>query len=269
MLDAVLLVLRETLEAALFISLLLALGGHLGLRRGWAGVAVPVGLLASWVLSLVAGRVSDAFDGTGQELLNAALYAIAIVCFVALNTLLVPLLAEVPGSNATPSNRSATAIQLLFIAIVTCSMAREGSEVWIYLSSFSGTPDAMSAAVAGGLIGTGIGLSLCALIYYAFSFLRRIAFLHLFFVLVTLVAGGLSMQLAKQGLQIGWLDSGKALWDTSWLVSERTWFGELLHALFGYDANPDATQVMFYIGTLLAVALGAVLQLWRRRTEHA
>ena len=271
MLDALMLVLRETLEAALFISLLLALGGHLGLRRRWARVAVPLGLLASWALSRIAGSVADAFDGTGQELLNAALYGTAIVCFVALMALLVPLLARSARDAATvpPLQLHATVFHVLFVAIVTCSMAREGSEVWIYLSSFTGVPGAMSAAMTGGLIGTGIGLSLCALIYYAFSFLGRATFLRLFFVLVTLVVGGLSMQLAKQGLQIGWLDSGKALWDTTWLVSERSWLGEFLHALFGYDANPDTTQALFYSGTLLAMALGVALQVWRRRVTHA
>ena len=271
MLDAVMLVLRETLEAALFISLLLALGGHLGLRGRWARVAVPLGLLASWVLSRIAGNVADAFDGIGQELLNAALYGMAIVCFVALNTLLVPLLARPTrdAAGVAPLQVPATAFRALFVAIVACSMAREGSEVWIYLSSFTGAPGAMSAAVTGGLVGTGIGLSLCALIYYAFSFLGRTTFLRLFFVLATLVVGGLSMQMAKQGLQIGWLDSGRALWDTSWLVSERSWLGEFMHALFGYDANPDATQVLFYIGTLLAVMLGGALQVWRGRAPHA
>jgi high-affinity iron transporter len=268
MLDAVMLVLRETLEAALFISLLLALGGHLGLRGRWAWVAMPLGLLASWVLSRAAGSIADAFDGTGQELLNAALYATAIGCFIVLNTLLVPLLAR-GAPMAQPPRVHATTFRVLFVAIVSCSIAREGSEVWIYLSSFSGVPDAMAAAVAGGLIGTGIGLSLCALIYYTFSFLGRGTFLRLFFGLVTLVVGGLSMQLARQGLQIGWLDSGTALWDTTWLVSERSWLGELLHALFGYDANPDATQVLFYAGSLLAVVVGVTVQVWRRRPVHA
>ncbi|MBB5206523.1 hypothetical protein [Chiayiivirga flava] len=269
MLDAVMLVLRETLEAALFVSLLLALGLHLGLRGHWARLALPLGLLGSWLLSRFAGDIADAFEGTGQELLNAALYAAAIACFIAVNTLLVPLLAR-PDRDAGPAPSppvQGIAYRVLFVAIVTCSMAREGSEVWIYLSSFVGVPDAMSAAVTGGLVGTGIGLSVCALIYYAFSFLGRTTFLRLFFVLVTLVAGGLSMQLAKQGLQIGWLDSGRALWDTSWIVGERSWLGEFLHALFGYDANPDATQVMFYAGTLLAVAAGFALQTWRRRAH--
>jgi high-affinity iron transporter len=259
MLDAVMLVLREVLEAALFVSLLLALGLHLGLRWRWERVAIPLGLVASWLLSQAAYPLAEAFDGVGQELVNGALYATAILSFIALNALIVP--AIVGRRPATPSNHRAATV--LFVLIVVCSMAREGSEVWIYLSSFVGAPAAMSAAVTGGLIGAGIGLSLCALVYYAFAFLRRRTFLIVFFVLSTLVAGGLSMQLAKLGLQIGWLDAGRAIWDTTWLVDERSWLGQLLHALFGYDANPDALQAAFHAGALLAVAAAASIQLVR------
>ena len=267
MLDAVMLVLREVLEAALFVSLLLALGARLALPWRWERLAIPAGLLASWASSRMAAQVAEAFDGTGQELLDAALYSIAILCFIALNTLLVPILAARGARQPPPA--PAPALYLLFVAIVTCSIVREGSEVWIYLSSFAGAPDAWSAAVMGGLIGAGIGLSLCALVYYGFSFLPRRAFLALFFALVTLVVGGLSMQLARLGMQVGLLDSGAPLWDSSALVAERSWLGQLLHALFGYDANPDPTQATFYGAALLAVAGGAILQLARGRHRHA
>jgi high-affinity iron transporter len=265
MLDAVMLVLREVLEAALFVSLLLALGARLGLPWRWERLAIPAGLLASWGSSRMAAQLAEAFDGTGQEVLDAALYSIAILCFITLNTLLVPILA----ARSTVRPPPARALYVLFVAIVTCSMVREGSEVWIYLSSFTGAPDAWSAAVMGGLIGAGIGLSLCALVYYGFSFLPRRAFLALFFVVVTLVVGGLSMQLARLGMQVGLLDSGPPLWDSSALVGERSWLGQFLHALFGYDANPDTTQATFYGAALLAVAIGAALQLARGRGRHA
>jgi|CXWL01.1.fsa_nt_gi high-affinity iron transporter len=259
MLDAVMLVLREVLEAALFVSLLLALGARLGLPWRWGRVAIPLGLLASWLASHFAYDVAAAFDGTGQEYLNALLYIVAVVSFIALNTLLVPSIRQ--GRSAPPLNRPA--VYTLFILIVSSSMAREGSEVWIYLSAFVGVPAAMSAALMGGLIGTGIGLSLCALVYYAFSFLERQHFLVSFFVIATLVVGGLSMQLAKLGLQIGLLESRQPIWDTNAWISERSWFGQFLHALFGYDANPDTIQAVFYLTSLLTVAISAALQ-WQR-----
>jgi high-affinity iron transporter len=266
MLDAVLLVLREVLEAALFVSLLLALGVRLGLAWHWERVAIPLGLLASWLLGRTAGAVAEAFEGTGQELLNAALYFSAILSFVAIDTLLVPAIAGRQHAAAAKPR----VWYGLFVLIVVGSMAREGSEVWIYLSSFVGDPSAMSAAITGGLIGTGIGLSLCALVYYAFFFLGRRTFLVTFFVLAMLVVGGLSMQVAKLGLQTGWLDSGRPVWDTSWIVSERSWLGQLLHALFGYDANPDSVQASFYLAALLAVGVGAAVQWVRHRgPNHA
>ncbi len=266
MLDAVMLVLREVLEAALFVSLLLALGERLGVRSRWALGAIPLGLLASWLLGLFAAPLSEAFDGTGQELANASLYLLAIASFVVLNVLVAP--AVVDRRDDVPRLRARSAMSALFVLIVACSMAREGSEVWIYLSSCVGAPTAMSAAVMGGLIGTGIGLSVCALVYYGLSFLGSRTFFVIFFVLATLVVGGLSMQVARLGLQIGWLDSGAPLWDTTWLVSERSWFGQLLHALFGYDANPNRLQVAFYVGALLAVGIGATWRVAQRR-EHA
>ena len=76
MLDAVILVLREVLEAALFVSLLLALGSQLQLGGRWAWAAIPLGLAGSWALSRFATPVAESFDGTGQELMNGALYAV-------------------------------------------------------------------------------------------------------------------------------------------------------------------------------------------------
>lgn len=264
MLDAVMLVLREVLEAALFVSLLLALGTQLQLRGRWERVAVPLGLVASWALSHHAPAIAAAFDGMGQELVNAVLYAVAILCFISLTALLVPVLRAGPE----PRQVSRAMFLVCCILIVAGSMAREGSEIWIYLSSFQDEPAALSAAAMGGLIGAGIGLGLCILVYYSFAFLPRRTFLWLFVVLAALVVGGLSMQLARQGLQTGVLDSGRAVWDTSALVSERSWLGQFLHALFGYDANPDATQVRFYFGALLAMAVAAATR-FLPRTEDS
>lgn len=258
MLDATVLVLREVLEAALFISLLLAVGHQFGLRWPWARFAVPLGLAASWLLSHFAIDITMALDGLGQELANALLLGVAIASFIALAALLAPRMRR----GAIDASVNPMVFHACSITIVAASMAREGSEVWIYFSSFVDAPASMSAALMGGLIGTGIGLSLCALVYYAFSFMPRRAFLVLFFVVATLVVGGLSMQLAKLGLQTGLLDSGLPVWDTNAWVSERSWIGQLLHALIGYDANPDRVQVGFYFGTLLAMAAATGFRLF-------
>ena len=142
MLDATILVLREVLEAALFVSLLLALGNQFQLRWRWERLAVPLGLLTSWLLSHFALNVAMAFDGIGQELANAALLIVAIASFITLAALLAP---KLKGRDSTEC-LNAMIFHACCITIVAASMAREGSEVWIYYSSFSDSPSAMSAS---------------------------------------------------------------------------------------------------------------------------
>jgi len=277
MLDSVLLVLREVLEAALFISLLFALCSKLGLSRRWGTAAIVGGLLCSWLLSHFAYAIAEAGEGIGQELVNALLYAVAILCFMLLNAILLPKMLLPPTQTARMQEgliaqglTQSKAIYALSALVVACSIAREGSEVWIYLSGFSLDWEALASALIGGLVGAGIGVSLGSLVYYGFAFMRDRYFFPLFVGLTSLVTGGLAMQVAKQFMQIGWLDSGRPIWDTTWLVNERSWFGEMLRALFGYDANPDRTQAMCYFGVLaLSLLFIGGNWAWQRRAAHA
>lgn len=264
MLDAVLLVLREVLEAALFIATLLALGRKLGLRSVWVWPALTVGLAGSLLLSDQAVAIAEAFEGSGSERLNAILFLCAIGCFVAINWLLWPELRDRLAGRTPTDQPTRPLLASLFGVVVAASTMREGSEVWIYLSAFDGQSGALAGALMGGLIGAGLGVSIGVLVYYLFDFQPRGRVVPLYMLLATLVAGGLSMQFAAQLMQMGWLDSGLAVWDSRWLVDERGWPGEFLHAAFGYDANPDRTQLACYLLVVVLVLLGGVWDWWRR-----
>lgn len=269
MVDAVLLVLREELEAALILSLLLALSSKLQLSFRWSFFALAAGVLGSWLLAHYAYDIADAMEGTGQELLNAALYSAVILCVIFLGLLILPL-AFKPGLNATIVSRARAVnhhplLFSLFIIIVSFSLAREGAEIWIYLSSYIHQPDVLSSALIGAAIGAGIGMSLGAITYYVFAFMAKKYFLPIFLVVITLLAGGLSMQIAKQLMQIGLLDSGAPLWDSSFLVNEHSWLGELLYALVGYDSRPTPIQGLFYLLTVAPILLACIWHAWRLR----
>ena len=268
MVDAVLLVLREVLEAALIISLLLALSYKLHLRFSWSLTALLLGFIGSWLLAQYTYEITDAMDGTGQELLNAALYFAVVVSVILLGLLILPLAfsplrTNAPASLAHGINNSL--IYSLFIIIVSFSIAREGSEIWIYLSGFANQSATLSSVYIGAAIGTGIGMSLGAITYYVFVFMREKYFLPVFLVVITLLAGGLAMQIAKQFMQMGWLDSTTPLWDSSFIVNEHSWLGELLYALLGYDARPAPIQVIFYLLTIAPILLCSAWNLWRLR----
>ncbi len=266
MVDAVLLVLREVLEAALILSLLLALSSKLQLSFRWSFFALATGLLGSWLLAHYAYAIADAIEGTGQELLNAALFCAVIISLILVSLLILPLAFKPISPIQTPSRTIVInhhqLIYGLFIIIVSFSLAREGSEIWIYLSGYTHNPDALSSALIGAAIGSGIGMSLGAITYYVFAFMPKKIFLPIFLVVITLLAGGLSMQIAKQLMQIGLLDSGAPLWDSSFLVNEHSWLGELLYALVGYDSRPTPIQGFFYLLTVAPTLLACI---WHKR----
>lgn len=271
MLDAVLLILREVLEAALILSLLLALSNKLQLNYRWSFIALLLGVAGSWLLAHYAYDIADAMDGTGQELLNASLYAAVILSVVVLSLLILPLAFSAKKDIAiTHHSRFANRRGLLyglFIIIVSFSLMREGAEIWIYLSAFGHQGDAMSSALIGAAVGAGIGMSLGAITYYVFAFMRHGYFLPVFLLVITLLAAGLAMQIAKQLMQIGLLDSGTPLWDSSFLVDEHSWFGELLYALLGYDSRPAPVQGFFYLLTVAPILVAFVWHRWRLRVS--
>jgi high-affinity iron transporter len=256
MVDAVLLVLREILEAALIISLMMALSHKLKINYSWFYLALAGGVIGSWALAQYAYDIAGLFDDIGQELLNAMLYLIVILSLISLSLLILsPVLLSVQGKMAhgIPAligNRHYYLFNILFITIVSFSVMREGAEIWIYLSGFKQQPNILYPALIGAVIGAGI---VGALVYYLLVFIPVRFSLLLFLLIMTLLVGGLSMQIARQFMQAGLLESSSPLWDTSFLVSEQSWLGELLYALLGYDAKPTKVQIVFYLLAIMPV----------------
>jgi len=48
---------------------------------------------------------------------------------------------------------------------------------------------------------------------------------------------------------------GRTMWDTSWLLSEGSIMGKLMHTLIGYTERPTELQLVVYVGTLFAMFL--------------
>ena len=254
LLNSVILVLREVLEAAVLVSVLLALSRSLGQRLHWVAWALPLAVLGSLWFAASMDTLTDALDGAGQEVANAALQLMVFACAVA-----VIFLEGVWRTGRWP------AMCALMLAAVTLALVREGSEIWIYVSGFAAAPDLREAVLAGSVIGAGIGVSLGILLYSSLMALppdwRRAACL----VLLALVGAGMVMQATMLLEQVDWLEAGRPLWDTSFLVSEASFTGELLYAVVGYEATPSAVQVMLYCASLaIAVAAFVVSRLMRR-----
>ncbi|HEY8940248.1 MAG TPA: FTR1 family protein [Cellvibrio sp.] len=271
MVDAILLILREVLEAALIITMLLVMSRKLSIAFSWIIPALVLGVLSSWLLAHYAYAIADALNGTGQEWINALLYLSVIVSFIVIASIIAPLIFNTPAliQYLLPTKDSIKPYRkLLFCSVfaVGLSLAREVAEIWIYVGGFLHQRDLLQSALIGGAIGIGIGISLGVITYYLLVFISARKFLKILFIFFILLCGGLSMQVARQLLQIGILNSAAPLWDTSHIINEHSWLGELLYALIGYDSSPNAIQVIFYWIAVMPLLL-VLLWNWHRRAR--
>ena len=72
MLAAALIVFREVLEAGLIVGVVLAATEGVAGRGRWIAGGVATGLLGAGLVALFAQQLSDAFQGSGQAVFNAA-----------------------------------------------------------------------------------------------------------------------------------------------------------------------------------------------------
>lgn len=255
LLNSVIIILREVLEAALIISVLLALSEKLNISRSWLVGALLLGLVGSVVYAINISQISMAMEGVGQELVNACLH-ILIYSFIAV--LVVSL-------------RSISYRRIMVISMLSCvalATVREGSEIIVYISGFVSVPELFYPVVIGSIVGTGIGVSVGVFFYYLISNMSLKKGILLALVILILIAGGMVSQATQLLIQADIIISQQALWDTSSFISERSLIGQMLYALIGYEATPTPIQVVLYISSLI-IMIGLSLNTLRyRRLEE-
>ena len=203
------------------------------------------GTLGAAICGFNIDRVTELYDGVGQELLNASLQLsiFALLCGVCVSAVLLLRGFRLP-SKLLPA---------LMAASVILAITREGSEIMIYLSGFLQVSDQWTSVLTGSVIGAGIGVSVGAVFYFALMTLNpRLAALA-GAALLSLVSAGMTLQATELLIQADWLPADYPLWDTSSLVSEQSVAGQLLYALIGYEATPTALQLGSYLAALVVI----------------
>ena len=79
MLGALIIVFREVLEAGLIVGIVMAATRGVAGRGRWIMIGIGAGIIGAAVVAMFAGAISQAFQGSGQELFNASILATAVV----------------------------------------------------------------------------------------------------------------------------------------------------------------------------------------------
>jgi high-affinity iron transporter len=253
------LTLREGLEAALIIGLLLGTLKKLGQteyqRTVWFGAAsaaflsVFVGIFLNMIGASLEGRTEEIFEGITMLLAASLLTWVILWMRTRSKKINQKLAADVTGI-VSEKNRLAL-FMLAFISIF-----REGLELAFFLS-------AVSLTAGGPSLLLGASLGLAAVVVVAVLLFRSLLRLNLnrFFQITSMIlvffAAGLVAHGVHEFNELGFIPPLiEHLWDFNPILDEKSSLGELLKALLGYNGNPSLTEVFSYLLYLILLGVG-------------
>ena len=269
MLATLVIVFREVIEAGLVIGIVLAATKGVPGRGWWVALGVAGGLLGAGVVAGFAGELGTLFQGSGQEIFNAVILSAAVVMLAWHNVWMARQGAAIArdlravGDAVAAGRRSLGALAI----VVGVAVLREGAEVVLFLYGIATSGgDSAAMMLTGGALGVLSGAGLAAVIYLGLLAIPASRLFAVTTTLITLLAAGMACQAVAFLQQDGYLQGmSTPLWDTSWLLSQGSLVGRMLHSLVGYTDSPTGAQLIAYLA-VIAIIVGLMRFTGRRPT---
>jgi high-affinity iron transporter len=258
MFAAFLITLREGLEAALIVGIVLSALRKLGhadrTKSVWAGVLAAIAV--SVIAGLVLNTLGVAFEGRGEEIFEGLAMLLAagvltwMIFWMQRQGRLIQTELESDVRHAVSSDSKWALFSLAFVAVV-----REGIETALFLTAAALSATPMQTLV-GGALGLLVAVALGWLIFAAGKQLNVRAFFRITSVSLLFFAAGLVAHGVHELQEAALLPTVvEHVWDTNPVLDENGTLGTFLKALFGYNGNPSLLEVISYIVFLVAIGL--------------
>jgi len=264
MLSTLIIVFREVLEAMLVVGVATAAAREVNIATRWIYGGVLGGLLAAVTVAVFADSIAASIQGMGQEIFNASILISA--------SLLMAWTAIWMGKHGREVSKrirqtchdvqGSDAAKLVLAIVVGLAVAREGSEVVLFLYGVAaaGASNA-SEMLSGGVIGVVLGVLVAMGLYRS---LVHIPMRHVFLVVtcfIVLLSAGMASQGIAYLVMVDELPAwGQPIWNTSHIIPEQGLLGQVLQALMGYDDHPSGMQVFVFLLVLSLTWLAIYLQ---------
>ncbi|MEO9254382.1 MAG: FTR1 family protein [Tepidiformaceae bacterium] len=249
--------LREGVEMALIVAILLGYLRSIGQRQHFREVWIGVGVAAVICLAIGAGleiasreldgRIVEGFEGVTMIFAVILLTGMAFWMKAQSRGISADLKAHVDSALNTGS---VTAIVLL----AASSIGREGLETTLFLFAGSTTGGSGTQFVLGGLLGFALAAAIGVGIYHGSSRVPLKTFFNVSGVAVIVLAAGLLANSVVKLYEAAVLTNlGPHFWDSDSVLSMTSNFGQFLSTLFGYDSAPTLLQIILYWSYLLII----------------
>lgn len=254
MAGALIIVLREVVEAGLIVGIVLAATRTLPSRGLYVAGGILAGLLGAALVAAFAGTLANALAGVGQEVFNAAILGLAVIMLGWHNIWMARHGRQIGedlrrlGRDVLSGSRSLTALAV----VVAVAVLREGSEVVLFLYGVViSSGESGLSLMLGGLLGLLLGAGISALTYQGLAVIPPRHLFRVTSVLIGFMAAGMAAQCVAFLEQADIATAlGDAVWNTSSVLADNSIAGRVLHTLLGYTGKPTELQLVVYLSTL-------------------
>ncbi|MFO1363528.1 MAG: FTR1 family protein [Burkholderiales bacterium] len=262
MLNALIIVWRESVEAILVVSILYAWvrehgGGDVRPAHLWSGVAAGV---------VLAAVLAGAMLGVRSQLAGAALEAFQALIVFAAAALITQMVFWMRRHGRHIRRQLETGMQQAALgaggvaaaALAAIAVAREGAETVLFL--YGVALEQRGASLAAVLTGAALGFGLALATAWLIAQGRRVVSWRTFFAatetLLLLLAAALVVSGTEKLIGLEWLPAMvEPLSDTSAVLDDAGGLGGIVAAFTGYRARPSLTVVLVYVAYWTAVGL--------------
>ncbi len=230
LINTVVLFIRDTLPVFLLLSLLLSTK-LVSLK--YSVVLLSIALVGAALFYANLAVISEYLQGAGVELIKISLLLLAW------GALLVAVWFRNRGAIRTAS------VGLMAVALILPNALH----FLIYSVAYWPTLPDTTEMLLGIVLGLGIASSLACVIYLV---LMLHADDRIGYFLLWLFCAGQIAPITTLLEQVNYLSSQDWAWDTRHWVEDNSEYGHLLNALFGYEATPSYSYIVFYVIVLIS-----------------
>jgi len=268
MLPSYLLSLREGIEAALIIGILLGAlrqtQRHEFIPVVWLGTISAAGLsiLTAVILTGLGLEMKDPGEAIfeGFTMLLAAGLLTWMIFWMNRQARFMRADLEADIHRASQIGKRA----IFFVAFV--AIVREGIELALFLTASAFATSNALQSTLGAILGLGTAILLG---WSLFATTVRLDLRHFFKVtsfMLVLFAAGLVAHGIHEFIEVGWLPALiDPIWDLTSIISAESTIGQLLGALLGYNPDPSLGEMIAYVVYFAGVII--VLQIIGRKTR--
>jgi high-affinity iron transporter len=259
MLQIIIVVFREIFEIALITGILTAATKKISGRGKYIASGLFLGFTGSLALAFFTDKISEGFDGLGQEVFNGVILASAAVMISWTILWMQKHAKTISGELKHLGQEVKTGKAPLYslLLVILFSTLREGAEVVLFTySSFISGVD-LQTILTGFAVGLSLGVAFGLALYFGMlKFFGRYFFPITTWILIFFASGILAQAFGF------WINAdlvpalADPLWDTSSILPQTEMFGKFLHIFFGYIDHPAGMQVIAYSFSLLFLTIG-------------